>query len=238
MGANPVEFSSQVVAARALAEAGGRHDFNELTRLFNREINHRTRDGGAPECLFLDVEESGHGIWATRTLGRKTESISRYGCRCFDAATCSLPPAAASCSATPLASHTLLTLLTPCQSFSHSAGQYDLVISCHSLSFLPQPRAVCFLKGLRTSVRSGGMLFISALGRYSALADAYPSGDLPLASRFYPLAASRGLALPEGTQVCLYSERDLCNTLFDAGWSVIRSSTSTENNVLATAMRP
>ena len=229
MGANPVDFSSQVLAARALAEAGGRHDFNELTRLFHREISHRTRDGRTPECLFLDVEESGQSIWGTRTLGEKTESISRYGCRCFEGKSCSV--------ASPVSSMSPISL-SPCHSFKHSAGQYDLVISCHSISFLPQPRAVCFLKGLRTSVRSGGMLFISALGRYSALADAYPGGNLPLNERFYPLAPSRGLALPEGTNVCLYSERDLCNTLFDAGWSVIRSSTSTENNVLATAMCP
>lgn len=235
MGAISNELSRQV-AARALAQSCSSRDFNELTRMFMREISHRTSSVGAPDCLFLDIEESGQSIWATSTLGDQTVNVSRNDCRCFSAAACtdSAPKSAGA----PACQILRLGASAPVDGEKSEGGpQFDLAISCHSVSFISQPRALCFLKRLRQTVRPGGMLFISALGRYSSLADAYPAGDHPLATRFFPLAPGGAGGLREGTRVCLYSERDLCNTLFEAGWSVIRSSTSTENNVLATAIR-
>ena len=225
MGANSSALTGMLARAQVAPPVDSRN-YNELTRIFLREIGHRTRDGVGPDCLFLDIEESGQKVWATSVLGQATTSVGRSACHCFCTRQC------ARASATAGAER--------CRVFSATEAddvRFDLVISCHSISFLDNRRAICFLDRLRQSVRSGGMLFISALGKYSALADHHPAAESPLAERFFPLSDSVAHGLGEGTQVCLYSERDLCTTLFDAGWSVVRSSTTTENNVLATAVR-
>lgn len=222
MGANSTALSGALAHTQA---AEGRN-YNELTRSFLREIGHRTRDGVGPDCLFLDIEESGQKVWATSVLGRATTSVGRAACHCFCTRQCARSSAEAGAER--------------CRVFAAPEAEevrFDLVISCHSISFLDNQRAVCFLDRLRHSVRSGGMLFISALGRYSALADHTPATECALGERFFPLTGGSAQGLAEGTRVCLYSERDLCTTLFDAGWSVVRSSTTTENNVLATAVR-
>lgn len=237
MGANSSGLSKAV--AGVAASGAGNRDYNELTRVFLREIGHRTRDGVGPECLFLDIEESGQTVWASTVLGNATRKVNRETCRCFGEASCrnTMRNGSARCRILPAA----LPAAAPDEDDEAGAaidgGRFDLVISCHSISFIDNHRAVCFLERLRQSVRSGGMLFISALGKYSALADHYPAEEYPLAERFFPLTGGRGNGLAEGTRVCLYSERDLCTTLFEAGWSVVRSSTTTENNVLATAVR-
>lgn len=231
----PVRMPGKVASAR---------DYNQLSQLFQREISLRNHDGRAPNCLFLDLAESGQSEWVSAALGDQTRNIARQDCRCFGEPVCAdferqdvIKSSFASSHCEAIAPPERSGETGDTRTVAAPRGEFDLVISCHSISFIAHPRAVCFLTRLRQSVRPGGMLFISALGKYSLLADAYPSEEHPLESRFFPLRSDAGTGLASGTRLCLYSERELCTTLFTAGWSVVRSSTTTENNVLATAIR-
>ena len=219
----------------AVGAALGFIDDNTLTQSFKREIAARARNGKAPACLLLDFEEDGKTLWASSPWGRASRQLNREYCRCFDEQSCISPQPA---EVRPPGCDMFLPFPEP----SHRAEDkkppsFDLVISSHSISFIAQPRAVCFLNRLRGYVTTGGLLFISAYGKYSSLAQQYEDAEADLAVRYFPLASGIPSGIDADTKVCLYSERDLCTTLFEAGWSVLRSSTSTDNNVLATAMR-
>lgn len=211
----------------------GLTDYNDLTHDFIREFNLRNHgDSRQPHCLFIDIEEGGEAMRLVARQGNHSHRIMRDRCACFGHGPC--------CARRPGAGDAGLcaSFAVPPPDLAAASGDpYDLVMSCHSISFIGNARAACFLDHLRRSVRPGGMLFISAFGLYSVLGQDYPAENHPLADRFAPLARNESFQLAPETRLCLYRERDLCNTLFEAGWSVIRSSTTTENNVLATAIR-
>lgn len=212
----------------------GLTDYNDLTHDFIREFNLRNHgDRHQPHCLFIDIEEGGEAMRLVARQGNHSHRIVRDRCTCFGGAACATRrPGRDDANLCPSFS------VPPPESPERPAsGPYDLVMSCHTISFVGNARAVCFLDHLRRGVRPGGMLFISAFGLYSVLGEDYPAENEPLAARFAPLARNESFDLAPETRLCLYRERDLCNTLFEAGWSVIRSSTTTENNVLATAIR-
>lgn len=212
----------------------GLSDYNDLTHDFAREFNLRNHGKACqPHCLFIDIEEGGEAMRLVARQGNQSHRIVRDRCACFGGCSCSaLRPRGNDADRCP-------SFAVPIPGFpaASSDAPYDLVMSCHSISFVSNARAVCFLDHLRGGVRPGGMIFISALGLYSVLGEAYPAENEFLADRFAPLARNEIFQLAPETRLCLYRERDLCNTLFEAGWSVIRSSTTTENNVLATAIR-
>lgn len=215
-------------------------DYNELTHVFIRELSYRSHGDTPPHCLFIDVEEGGDAMRMVSKTGSHSQRMVRDNTLCLGKQSCAHWINRAG-SKTKCGEFTA----TPDDTSKHEDSTnafdlqdpYELVMSCHSISFIPNPRARCFLSNLRHVVRAGGMLFISALGRYSQLGDDYPGEDMLLEERFTPLKDNTAFHLAPDTKLCLYSERDLCNTLFDAGWSVIKSSTTTENNVLATAIR-
>ena len=215
-------------------------DYNELTHSFIRELSFRSHGDTPPHCLFIDVEEGGDAMRMVSKTGSHSERLVRDNTTCLGKQSCA---------------HWINRSgqKTTCGDFTaYPADQndsrkkinafdqqdpFELVMSCHSISFIPNPRARCFLSNLRHVVRAGGMLFISALGSYSQLGDDYPGEEMLLEARYAPLKDNAAFHLAPDTKLCLYSERDLCNTLFDAGWSVVKSSTTTENNVLAIAIR-
>lgn len=223
----------RTAASCLAAKLCGTRDQNQLTTLFVRELNIRTRAGLLPQCLFIDIEDGGASWLGTYRLGRSTRNIRRQMCRCF-----ANPP----CDANECRARAPLG----CSQFDgfpeldpENGGErlWDLVMSCHSISFVENLRARCFLNALRCSVKVGGMILISAFGKYSSLADYYPDPDAAISSRFSSLVPDSPFDLAPETRICLYSERELCTTLIEAGWNVIRSSTTTENNVLAAAIR-
>ena len=209
-------------------------DYGDLTQQFIREFNARSHGVPPPHCLFIDIEEGGDALRLISRQGNESHRILRDSCGCFGNASCSSrqklprPDGKSGCQ--------VFLAPTPGED-DPEATPYDLVMSCHSISFISNPRAVCFLENLRHRVRPGGMLFISAFGRYSVLGEHYPAAGEPIATRFASLHDNTVFRLAPETRLCLYGERDLCTTLFEAGWSVLRSSTTTENNVLALAIR-
>lgn len=209
-------------------------DYNDLTHNFIREFRFRSHGEVTPNCLFIDIEEGGDAFRLVSRQGNHSNRILRDRCRCFAGDRCA---GQAEAGHPPADGHVCEVFVAPEGAVLPAEAPFDLVMSCHSISFIPNPRARCFLSNLRHRVHPGGMLFISALGRYSVLGEQYPAEYEPLATRFAPLHDNGAFHLAPESRLCLYSERDLCNTLFDAGWSVIRSATTTENNVLATAIR-
>lgn len=248
MGENRKFIEGLIQTPSAISRSIGFADYNTMTRNFMREISLRSQANASPNCLLLDIEEGGQTLWARTSLGDASRQLTRDACKCFDDNNCRQPISSGGSPPTcnmflPITpqrnKNTALASMPPekADDTADDGPSFELVMSCHSISFVSYNHAVCFLNRLRGYVSAGGMLFISALGKYSALADHYENAEEPLLTRYFPLGNSAPLGIAKSTRVCLYSERDLCNTLFESGWSVVRSSTTTENNVLATAIR-
>jgi hypothetical protein len=194
-------------------------DQHELERVFTREVEFRSRARIHSACLLIDIDPASPTVRLIDQLGASRRHQGRDDMDCLFAPQRVVDGSMSTGRNDP------------------AKPGFDLVMSCHTLSFLPNRNAIDFLHHLRQVVSVGGLLFLSAFGKYSALADDYPDEDAPLDERFFALGNGTPFGFSPGTRLCLYSERELCNTLFAAGWSVIQSSTSTDNNVLATAVR-
>lgn len=199
------------------ARPAGWGDYSELSQSFVRELRYRTQNGVEPPYLLLDVVEGGTAV------SLAAHALTHQHLTCFRQLACGRGEVARG-----EAGHCFARA---------DEVRYELILSCHSLSYLRATRARCLLRCLRAATAIGGMLFVSALGRYSRLGDCHPRADDPLDDRYAELVDAAAFGLAPGTRLCLYSERDLCGLLFDAGWSVLRSATTSESNVMATAIR-
>lgn len=208
------------VSLSALAPA--RH--HELSSYVDKEVTALARRGVEPRALFLDIADDGALLASTVTTQGGGIHLGREALECFrpvhDACVC-LPSENRACRMLPELDTDL---------------NANVVLSCHSISYLPHRQALCFLTQLRRHVTTGGKLFISALGLHSPLGECYRDVEKPVADRFCRIQPPPPEHALKTVSLCLYSERDLFLTLFQAGWTVLRTSTSTDGNVLATAV--
>ncbi|MDR0672060.1 MAG: class I SAM-dependent methyltransferase [Zoogloeaceae bacterium] len=116
-------------------------------------------------------------------------------------------------------------------------GPFDLAFCHHGISCLPYADARQTLHATLKSLRIGGKLFISAYGLHSALGENYAGASAPIEQRFCKLAPTLAKRYNIPDRVCLYSERNLVNLLFETGGSVLRSFTTTHGTVKAVAVR-
>lgn len=195
---------------------------HELTGHVEKEVMALARRGVEARMLFLDVADDGEPLGSAITTRAAGIYLDRGALDCFrpvrDACIC-IPPGDRPC-----------RVLSVLDDYLNA----NVILSCHSISYLPHRQALCLLTQLRRHVATGGKLFISALGLHSPLGECYRDVEKPIADRFCRIQP----APPEdalNANLCLYSERDLFLTLFQAGWTVLRTSTSTDGNVLATA---
>lgn len=114
---------------------------------------------------------------------------------------------------------------------------FDLVVCHHHMSTRPYAQAVMTLRELLLNTRIGGRLYISAYGLYSDLGEDYPDDFKQVRERFCPLAPEVANSVGIQQPLCLYSERDLFQLLFEAGASVLRTFTTTHGNVKAVGVR-
>lgn len=196
--------------------------YNELTWSIRKEIAGFASNGIKPVTLHLDVAESGDAILLS--AGSWSSSVR-------------LDPGTASCFVGKPACGRRPGTPGPCRIFDPLPEDMtvNLVTTVHSISYLPHGVAVCLLQRLRRLLPTGGKLFISALGLHSDLGDRYPHADREISQRYAAITTPDAGHPMSGTRLCLYAERDLVLTLLSSGWSVLRSSSTTEGNVLASA---
>lgn len=130
-----------------------------------------------------------------------------------------------------------LQALAPSQVLDVKGGPFDLVFCRHGLHTLRYPEAMVVVRNMLSRLKIGGKLFVSAYGLYSRLGDGYPAADALLPNRYARLdpaiAEQYGITGP----VCLYTERNLVNLLFEAGAGVLRTFTTTHGTVKAVGVR-
>jgi hypothetical protein len=203
------------------ALAAARH--HELSGYADKEVMALARRGVQPRALFFDIADGGPLMSTVTTHGGGIH-LGHEALECFrlvhDACVC-LPLEHRACRMLPELEDDL---------------NANIVLSCHSISYLPHRQALCFLTQLRRHVATGGKLFISALGLHSPLGEYYRDVEKPVADRFCRIQPPPPEHALKAVNLCLYSERDLFLTLFQTGWTVLRTSTSTDGNVLATAV--
>lgn len=114
---------------------------------------------------------------------------------------------------------------------------FDLIVGQLALHSQPYAQARDFLQQLRRRLKIGGKLYLSTYGKHSTLGDYYPDNGKRVEDRFAELPASLAKLYGLHGLICLYSERDLINLLFEAGMSVVHSTTSGQGNVRVVAVR-
>ena len=114
---------------------------------------------------------------------------------------------------------------------------FDLIVGQLALHARPYAQARDFLKQLRRRLKIGGKLYLSTYGKHSTLGDYFPDNGKRVEDRFAELPVSLATLYGLHGPICLYSERDLINLLFEAGMPVVHSATSGQGNVRVVAVR-
>lgn len=114
---------------------------------------------------------------------------------------------------------------------------FDLIVGQLALHSRPYAQARDFLQQLRRRLKIGGKLYLSTYGKHSTLGDYFPDNGKRVQDRFAELPASLATLYGLHGPICLYSERDLINLLFEVGTPVVHSATSGQGNVRVVAVR-
>lgn len=114
---------------------------------------------------------------------------------------------------------------------------FDLIVGQLALHSQPYAQARDFLQQLRRRLKIGGKLYLSTYGKHSTLGDYYPDNGKQVQERFAELPVSLATLYGLHGPICLYSERDLINLLFEVGTPVVHSATSGQGNVRVVAVR-
>lgn len=114
---------------------------------------------------------------------------------------------------------------------------FDLIIGQLALHALPYAQTRDVLQQLRRLLKIGGKLHLSAYGKHSTLGDHYPDNEKRVEERFAELPEALADVYDLHGPICLYSERDLINLLFEVGAPVVHSATSGQGNVRVVAVR-
>lgn len=85
----------------------------------------------------------------------------------------------------------------------------DILYSQRFIHYLKFGEALRLLGMLSKRLKPGARLFVSASGLHSELGQEYPHRELPIESRFAPLAPSMAEKHQIREAVCLYEETDL-----------------------------
>ena len=114
---------------------------------------------------------------------------------------------------------------------------FDIIVARRGLCSMPYEQARQRLRKLLFELKIGGRLYVSTLGLHSELGQNYADGDKPVEQRLCPLSSALANKYEIRDPVCLYSERNLFMLLLGAGASVLRTLTTTHDNVKAVAVR-
>lgn len=214
-----------------------KHDFtsddipaivDELEHLITREIALSVRNKNLPRVLDLHC---GDGAFAA--------DLVEQGAQVLAADAPSFKEAVLAQPLSPNARKALKFVpLSHDGDFPPEGEMFDLVFCHHGIYRLPYPEARRVLSRIiRQHLTIGGKLYISAYGLHSDLGEGYADADKPIEERFCPLAPAHAKSYNLKGSVCLYTERNLVNLLFEAGGSVLRSFTTTHGTVKAVAVR-
>jgi len=201
---------------------------DELEHLIAREIALSVRNHNLPRVLDLHC---GDGSFAASLVEQGAEVLAADVASFKDAVLAQKLPrnAGKALKFVPL-SHG--------EDFPPKGEVFDLVFCHHGIYRLPYIEARRVLSRIiRQHLTIGGKLYISAYGLHSDLGEDYADADKPIDERFCPLAPAQAKSYNLKGSVCLYTERNLINLLFEAGGSVLRSFTTTHGTVKAVAVR-
>lgn len=112
---------------------------------------------------------------------------------------------------------------------------FDVIVCQRMIHYVPFHDAVAIVKEFRRAMTPAGRLYISASGMGSELGDNYPGKDVPLASRYAPLADTMADKHAIRGPVCLYSQDDMAELLVAAGLTVENVFASAFGNIKAVA---
>jgi SAM-dependent methyltransferase len=199
---------------------------DELEQLILREIALRVRNCNPPRVLDIHGED-----------GRRAMVMASLGAQVLVADVEKFKePICRQAQAEGLAEAVKFVVYPDPKLFSGKES-FDLVFCHHGIHRLPYDKAKRALQQIIKTLNIGGKIYISAYGLHSTLGEGYADADAPVEKRFCPLSAiiARNYNL-EGP-VCLYTERNLVNLLFESGGSVLRSFTTTHGTIKAVAVR-
>lgn len=198
----------------------------ETIRFFNGELDEMASKE-ASKRLKADGEVS--ALVFGRNINELAVQMAKSGVKVvFDAAAEDPPPATPGLRAMPL-SQLALDML--------SEAPFDLIVGQLALHSLTYIEARDVLQEMRRVLKIGGKLYLSAYGKHSTLGDNYPDNGKRVEERFAELPAPLAKLYNLHGPICLYSERDLINLLFEVGAPVLHSATSGQGNVRVIAVR-
>lgn len=118
------------------------------------------------------------------------------------------------------------------------AESFDVVMCQRMIHYLPWAVAVASLRSLRSVVKQGGRLFISASGLLSELGQGYEGKSVALPDRFHKLEEGMATKHAIFPHVCLYTEDEMIALLTESGWEPIKVFSSAFGNIKAIATSP
>jgi len=201
---------------------------DELEHLITREIANSIRNHNLPRGLDLHC---GDGAFAAHLVELGAEVLAADAASFKDAVLAQKLPdnASKALKFVPL-SHN--------EDFPPEGEMFDLVFCHHGIYRLPYAEARRVLgRIIRQHLKIGGKFYISAYGLHSDLGEDYADAEKSIQERFCPLAPAHAKSYNLEGSVCLYTERNLVNLLFEAGGSVLRSFTTTHGTVKAVAVK-
>ncbi|MDR0529722.1 MAG: class I SAM-dependent methyltransferase [Zoogloeaceae bacterium] len=204
---------------------------DELEQLILREIALRKRHGDTPRVLDLHCEE-----------GRRASAMAVLGAQVL-----AVDTADRQASVLERAKKENVSDAVEFRALNEDKKEtrlgclknelFEFVFCHHGIHRLPYAEAKETLRQILKTLHIGGKLYISAYGLHSALAEGYADTDKRVEERFSPLTTALAKNYGLRGSVCLYTERNLVNLLFEAGSSVLRSFTTTHGTVKAVAVR-
>lgn len=114
-------------------------------------------------------------------------------------------------------------------------GEFDAIVCQRMIHYVPYPRAIDVVCNLKSLLRKGGRLYLSASGLHSELGNGYAAANHPLNSRYAALSDEMVARHGINGSVCLYSVADLAHLIELAGMRLERVYTSAFGNIKAVA---
>lgn len=118
------------------------------------------------------------------------------------------------------------------EDFEHKP-YFDLVYSQRFIHYLPYSEAQQLVRKLYGHTNPSAMVFISASGITTELAENYIGKDTPIEDRFYKLSPVMAKKHAIRQPVCLYHKDELCRLFTSCGFSPLEISLSEFGNIKA-----
>lgn len=114
-------------------------------------------------------------------------------------------------------------------------GQFDAIVCQRMIHYVPYSNAIDIARKLKSLLRKGGRMYLSASGLHSELGCGYAAANMPIEARYAALSDEMVERHGINGPVCLYSVANLAQLLETAGMRVERVYASAFGNIKAIA---